>query len=513
MTKQSQEKTIKSKKENKPVTTAWDEASSSYEQSQSFIGYSHSSGENLIERQTARLGDTRMQSAQRQTLAAQIGRVQGNQHLQRVVNAPDWHKKTQGVPSLANLSTLQRTPDTSRRDVSGTIRVQWDYERSLFRRRTAQQLEDAPLNVPCSLWSTLLPSNLYTIHGELASAFSRLLPSTDPNIELNVRFHCDGSEQGSSLEFGIGQVQGFNRLEAEWEQAHPAGRVERISEDRIALWNFAVNSAALKSEHEAGIREFIRTRWPLARLSSNIVIEGHASHTGPERVNDPLSINRAETVAHSVIGDDNLPGTVTDNVYSNRVWVTSYAATRPRVPGNTFENMARNRRVEIFIERRPQPGPTPEAEPSRPGSTNFKIRGLGTISASVAILGGDFGFYEIIDIQNNLSGCFGFLAGGVTGGIQAGVSLRTSWIPFTTSRPITLQNFEGHAEHGVAGIAIGRGFALEHLYMDGPVAAGARRVTIDFSGWASGVSIGIAGTVGDLSLIDSPNPVTPDYYQ
>ena len=51
------------------------------------------------------------------------------------------------------------------------------------------------------------------------------------------------------------------------------------------------------------------------------------------------------------------------------------------------------------------------------------------------------------------------------------------------------------------------------LYMDGPVAAGARRVSIDFSGWASGISIGIAGTVRDLSLIDQPNQVTPDYYQ
>jgi peptidoglycan hydrolase-like protein with peptidoglycan-binding domain len=38
-----------------------------------------------LQAQAARLGDARLQTVQRQTLAAQIGRVQGNQHLQKVV--------------------------------------------------------------------------------------------------------------------------------------------------------------------------------------------------------------------------------------------------------------------------------------------------------------------------------------------------------------------------------------------------------------------------------------------
>jgi peptidoglycan hydrolase-like protein with peptidoglycan-binding domain len=38
-----------------------------------------------LQAQAARLGDTRLHTVQRQALAAQIGRVQGNQHLQRVV--------------------------------------------------------------------------------------------------------------------------------------------------------------------------------------------------------------------------------------------------------------------------------------------------------------------------------------------------------------------------------------------------------------------------------------------
>lgn len=42
-------------------------------------------GDGTIQAQAARLGDVRLQSAQRHALAAQIGRVQGNRHLQRVV--------------------------------------------------------------------------------------------------------------------------------------------------------------------------------------------------------------------------------------------------------------------------------------------------------------------------------------------------------------------------------------------------------------------------------------------
>ena len=38
-------------------------------------------GDGTIQAQAARLGDPRLQTAQRQDLAAQIGRVQGNQHL------------------------------------------------------------------------------------------------------------------------------------------------------------------------------------------------------------------------------------------------------------------------------------------------------------------------------------------------------------------------------------------------------------------------------------------------
>jgi hypothetical protein len=46
-----------------------------------------------LQAQAARLGDARLQTVQRQALAAQIGRVQGNQHLQRIVTLQKRGKK------------------------------------------------------------------------------------------------------------------------------------------------------------------------------------------------------------------------------------------------------------------------------------------------------------------------------------------------------------------------------------------------------------------------------------
>ncbi len=62
-------------------------------------------GANSIEAQAARLGDSRLQTAQRQGVAGQIGRTQGNLHLQRVVAAlkPD-QRTTSASPSNSKSS-------------------------------------------------------------------------------------------------------------------------------------------------------------------------------------------------------------------------------------------------------------------------------------------------------------------------------------------------------------------------------------------------------------------------
>lgn len=52
-------------------------------------------GDGTIQTQAAWLGNPRLQNTQRQALAAQIGRVQGNKHLQRVVASLKLGDKTE----------------------------------------------------------------------------------------------------------------------------------------------------------------------------------------------------------------------------------------------------------------------------------------------------------------------------------------------------------------------------------------------------------------------------------
>jgi hypothetical protein len=62
-------------------------------------------GGGSFENQAARLGDPRVTNVQRQALAAQIGRVQGNRHLQKVVASVAWAEKPASSKSIC-----QQTP-------------------------------------------------------------------------------------------------------------------------------------------------------------------------------------------------------------------------------------------------------------------------------------------------------------------------------------------------------------------------------------------------------------------
>jgi hypothetical protein len=58
-------------------------------------------GGNTIQAQVGRLSDPHLQSVQRQALVAQIGRVQGNRHLQQMMAACEGGKRTVSQCSLS----------------------------------------------------------------------------------------------------------------------------------------------------------------------------------------------------------------------------------------------------------------------------------------------------------------------------------------------------------------------------------------------------------------------------
>jgi hypothetical protein len=105
-----------------------------------------------IQAQAAQLGDLRLQSAQRQALAAQIGRVQGNQHLQRVVaslkrgGSSEQTQSTCMLPTHELMQGVQRAPEIMRTGELETRGAYW--ERSM--RALPPLRERRPATIPAT---------------------------------------------------------------------------------------------------------------------------------------------------------------------------------------------------------------------------------------------------------------------------------------------------------------------------------------------------------------------------
>lgn len=74
--------------------------------------------------------------------------------------------------------------------------------------------------------------------------------------------------------------------------------------------------------------------------ASKITIVGHTDSSGSDAVNDPLSVNRAANTRNYL---------VTRGVASDRFTISGRGSHEPLVANDTAANMAKNRRVEIFV--------------------------------------------------------------------------------------------------------------------------------------------------------------------
>lgn len=75
-------------------------------------------------------------------------------------------------------------------------------------------------------------------------------------------------------------------------------------------------------------------------VDTNITIVGHTDSTGSDEINNPLSQNRAQAVAHYL----NNRG-----VAANRMSTVGRGSYQPIAPNTTVEGRAQNRRVEVLI--------------------------------------------------------------------------------------------------------------------------------------------------------------------
>ena len=69
-------------------------------------------------------------------------------------------------------------------------------------------------------------------------------------------------------------------------------------------------------------------------------LEGHADESGSESRNMALSLERANRVAKYLLQN---------RIAASRVTVRGHGASKPQVSGKTAKDLAKNRRVEIFL--------------------------------------------------------------------------------------------------------------------------------------------------------------------
>ena len=105
-----------------------------------------------------------------------------------------------------------------------------------------------------------------------------------------------------------------------------------------AAVTFATNSATLSAQAQNSLSQAAQT---LATYTdTTITIVGHTDNTGNDAINNPLSYNRAQSVANYL----NQHG-----VAANRMSVSGQGSRQPVADNSTEAGRAQNRRVEILI--------------------------------------------------------------------------------------------------------------------------------------------------------------------
>ena len=105
-----------------------------------------------------------------------------------------------------------------------------------------------------------------------------------------------------------------------------------------AAVTFATNSATLSAQAQNSLSQAAQT---LATYTdTTITIVGHTDNTGNDAINNPLSYNRAQSVANYL----NQHG-----VAANRMSVSGQGSRQPVADNSTEAGRTQNRRVEILI--------------------------------------------------------------------------------------------------------------------------------------------------------------------
>lgn len=114
------------------------------------------------------------------------------------------------------------------------------------------------------------------------------------------------------------------------------GQAIRVTFDSGIL--FATGQATLTSSSQAELRKFA------ANLQSNnqtdILVVGHTDNTGSDKINNPLSVNRASSVRSFL---------ASQGIASSRMRIDGRGSYEPIADNSTAAGRKENRRVEVYI--------------------------------------------------------------------------------------------------------------------------------------------------------------------
>lgn len=169
-----------------------------------------------------------------------------------------------------------------------------------------------------------------------------------------------GAAIGAVVGAGVGAVAGnvwSKRMEEQKKEMEQATEgtgvgVTQTADNQLKLdipsdISFAVGSANLDSNFRSVLSTF--SDGLVNNPSATVTIIGHTDSSGSDAVNNPLSLKRANSVRDYL---------VTKGVASSRILTEGRGSREPIVANDTKANMAKNRRVEIYVAE-----PAPEAAP------------------------------------------------------------------------------------------------------------------------------------------------------
>ena len=153
-----------------------------------------------------------------------------------------------------------------------------------------------------------------------------------------------GAILGAAVGGGTGAIIGrrMDKQAAELQRDMANAKVERVGEGIKITFDsgilFDTNSSALRAASQSDISKLAATlqKYP----DTNVLVEGHTDNTGTDAINQPLSEQRAQSVANAL---------QSQSVASSRITTKGYGSTQPVADNSTAEGKQANGRVEVAI--------------------------------------------------------------------------------------------------------------------------------------------------------------------